>query len=498
MDNVTVIGGGFSGLAAACYVAKAGAKVSLYEKNATIGGRARHYTDEGFMFDMGPSWYWMPDVFERFFADFGKQVSDYYELVQLDPGFQVFFKEGEPLTVPANKEELYNVFEEIEPGCSARLTAFLNDADYKYKVGMTDLVYKPGLSVTEYINYDVLKGIMGAHLFKSVSSHVRTYFKDPRLMQLMEFPILFLGAMAKDIPALYTLMNHAALTQGTWYPMGGMSKIVMAMEDLARSLGVEIHTSSPVNEINVIDGKVRGITTSDGFRKTDAVIASGDYHYVEQHMLEEQYRNYDEKYWDKKTFAPSCLIYYVGVNKKVKKLQHHNLFFDADFEQHSKDIYKNPDWPQDPLFYVCCPSKTDDSVAPEGQENLFILIPIAPGIEDTPEMREKYFPEVVKRIEKHCSDNIAEHVVYKKSYCLKDFMQDYHAYKGNAYGLANTLRQTAILKPSLRNKKVPNLLYTGQLTVPGPGVPPALISGKLAATEALKTLKKKPYEAVVR
>lgn len=484
-------------MAAACYAAKAGCSVSLYEKNASIGGRARHYTDEGFVFDMGPSWYWMPDVFERFFADFGKSVSDYYDLVQLDPGFKVFFSDSEPLTIPANIDELHKVFEEIEPGSSAKLTAFLNDAAYKYKVGMTDLVHKPALSVTEYMNYDVLKGIFGAHLFKSVSSHVRGYFKDPRLVKLMEFPILFLGAMAKDIPALYTLMNHAALTQGTWYPMGGMNKIISAMEELALSLGVQIQTGIPVKSIDVEQGRVTGITTHGNFRRTDAVIASGDYHHTEQQLLEEQYRNYDEKYWDKKTFAPSCLIYYVGVKKKIKKLIHHNLFFDADFEQHSKEIYKSPQWPKHPLFYVCCPSKTDTTVAPDGQENLFILIPIAPGITDSIAMREQYFPEIIKRIEQHCGDTIGTHVVYKKSYCLNDFMQDYNAYKGNAYGLANTLRQTAILKPSLRNKKVANLLYTGQLTVPGPGVPPALISGKLAAEEAIKTLKKKLDEAVV-
>jgi len=497
MDRIAIIGSGFSGLAAACYAARDGYKVSVYEKNTTIGGRARHYSEGGFVFDMGPSWYWMPDVFERFFADFGKSVADYYELVQLDPGFQVFFSDEEPLTVPANKDELYKVFEEIESGSSAKLTAFLNDAAYKYKIGMTDLVYKPGLSITEFMNYDVLKGIMGAHLFKSVRSHVRSYFKDPRLVKLMEFPILFLGAMANDIPALYTLMNHAALTQGTWYPMGGMNRIISAMEELALSLGVEIHTGVNVNKIEVIGNAVSGIRTDSGLSFANAIIASGDYHHTEQNLLDKQHRNYNEQYWDKKTFAPSCLIYYVGVNKKIKKLLHHNLFFDADFEQHSKEIYKSPKWPENPLFYVCCPSKTDDSVAPEGHENLFILIPVAPGIEDTPELREQYFPAIIQRIEQQCGDTVAEHIVYKKSYCLNDFVQDYNAYKGNAYGLANTLRQTAILKPSLRNKKLSNLFYTGQLTVPGPGVPPALISGKLAAQEAIKELKKKPHEAVV-
>lgn len=494
MTDISIIGGGFSGLAAASYAAKNGYKVSIHEKNATIGGRARHYSDKGFVFDMGPSWYWMPDVFERFFYDFGKSVHDYYELVQLDPGFQVFFKDHEPMTIPAHLEELYQTFEDIETGSAKQLQRFLEDASYKYKVGMQDLVHKPGLSLSEYMHYDVLKGVMRTNLFRSVSKHVSQYFKDKRLVQLMEFPILFLGAMAKDIPALYTLMNYAALSLGTWYPMGGMNKIISAMEELALELGVEIRTNSSVEKIEVRNWQAKGLVDNFGYSPTNAVIASGDYHHVEQQLLEPQYRNYSENYWQKKTFAPSCLLYYVGVNKKVKKLIHHNLFFDADFEQHSKEIYSTKEWPQDPLFYVCCPSKTDDSVAPEGHENLFILIPIAPGIEDSEAMRERYFPEVVKRIEKHTGDNIADHVVYKKSYCIKDFQKDYNAYKGNAYGLANTLRQTAVLKPSLRNKKVSNLIYTGQLTVPGPGVPPSLISGKLAAEQAFKTIKNNAYE----
>lgn len=495
--DITIIGGGFSGLAAASYAAKYGYRVSLYEKNPTIGGRARHYSEDGFVFDMGPSWYWMPDVFERYFNDFGKSVRDHYELVQLDPGFQVFFGDGDPIAIPANIDELSSVFENIEPGSAAKLDAFLKDAAYKYGVGMQDLVYKPGLSLTEYLNYNVLKGLFRSNLFRSVSTHVRSYFKDERLIKIMEFPILFLGAMPGDIPALYTLMNYAALSLGTWYPMGGMNKIIEGMESLARSLGVEIHAGSEIDKIDIEGGMAKGIITQEGYHPSKAIIASGDYHHVEQKLLDSQYRNYDDKYWEKRTFAPSSLIYYVGVNKKIKKLQHHNLFFDADFEQHSKEIYETPEWPEHPLFYVCCPSKTDDSVAPEGYENLFILMPIAPGIEDTEERRAQYFPEIIKRIEQHCGDTIADHVVYNKSYCIKDFQQDYHAYKGNAYGLANTLRQTAILKPSLKNKTIKNLFYTGQLTVPGPGVPPSLISGRLAAELAHKTFKSKLYEASV-
>lgn len=494
MSDVSIIGAGFSGLAAACYAAQKGHKVTIHEKNATIGGRARQFSEQGFTYDMGPSWYWMPDVFERFFNDFGKSASDYYDLVKLDPGFKVFFKDQEPLNVSASLDELYAIFEKIESGSASKLKQFLREAEYKYSVGMKDLVHKPALSWFEFMNYNVFTGMMKSHMFKSVSSYVRSYFKDERLRMLLEFPVLFLGAMPQNIPALYTLMNHAALTQGTYYPMGGMYKIVEAMSELARTLGVDIQTSSPVEEITTIDKTVKGVYTSKGFNASDVVIASGDYAHIEQALLKKNERNYREQYWSKKTFAPSCLIYYVGVKKKVQNLEHHNLFFDTDFMQHSRDIYKNPKWPDAPLFYVCCPSKTDSSVAPECMENLFILIPVATGIEDTEEIREKYFPEVLKRIEQHTVDTVSEHVVYKKSYSINDFVQDYNAYGGNAYGLANTLMQTAVLKPSVKNNVLNNLFYTGQLTVPGPGVPPSLISGKISAELAMNYLKKSNYE----
>ncbi len=204
-------------------------------------------------------------------------------------------------------------------------------------------------------------------------------------------------------------------------------------------------------------------------------------------MLDKEYRNYDEKYWNKKTFAPSCLIFYLGFKEKISNLKHHTLFFENDLDLHTTEIYTDKKWPSKPLFYVCCPSKTDDNVAPENCENVFLLMPIATGIEDSEAMREKYFLEMIERIEKHTeSSHLSSKIDYKKSYCLNDFINDYNAYEGNAYGLANTLSQTAVLKPSLKNKKVKNLFYTGQLTVPGPGVPPSIISGKIAATEADK------------
>lgn len=497
MSHIAVIGGGFSGLSAACYAAKNGHKVSVFEKNTTLGGRARSYTENGFVFDMGPSWYWMPDVFEKFFASFGHPVSDHFSLVQLDPGFQIFYDNDDVLQVPASVEELYDVFESIEKGSAQRLKQFLTEAEFKYKLAMNGLVQKPSLSWGEYVQMDLIKGMARYKVFQSFSRYVRRFFKDDRLIRIMEFPVLFLGAMPENIPALYSLMNYAALSLGTWYPMGGMYKIIEGFKAVAEELGVVIHTDCEVEHIATENGMVQKLYTRKGIFEPDAIIASCDYHHTEQQLLKENDRNYTARYWDKKTLAPSCLIYYVGVNKKIKKLIHHNLFFDADMDKHFAEIYDTPQWPNNPLFYVCCPSKTDPAVAPEGMENLFILIPIAPGLEDTEAARDSYFDALIKRIEKKCGDSIAPYVVYKKSYSVKDYVKDYHAYKGNAYGLANTISQTAVLKPSIRNKSVKNLFYAGQLTVPGPGVPPSIISGEIAAGQVGNFLKKHIYERTV-
>lgn len=498
MNEAIVIGGGFSGLAAACYLAAEGRSVRLLEKNATVGGRARLFETDGFRFDMGPSWYWMPDVFEEFFSSFGKTVSDFYDLKKLDPGFQIFFDSADPLQVPAQRAELDSLFESIEPGSAAKLALFLKDGKFKYVEGMQNLARKPSLSWTEFISFSVVAGVMRSHIFRNMRDYVRTFFKDPRLVALMEFPVLFLGAKPQRIPALYSLMNFAALEQGTFYPMGGMNRIVDGMEDLALSLGVSIETNCCVEKIDTKNRSVNQVFTNKGAYTCDSVIATGDYHHIEQKLLPPQNRNYNDAYWEKRVMAPSSLIFYLGISKKIKRLIHHNLFFDRDFDLHASEIYDEPRWPLDPLFYVCCPSKTDPSVAPSTKENLFILVPIAAGLEDTEELREHCYRTVMNRLEKTCGEAIRDFVEFKRSYCVNDFVQDYHAYKGNAYGLANTLMQTAVFKPSIRNKTLDNLFYAGQLTVPGPGVPPALISGKIASQQVLKFLKKSKHEVYIR
>ena len=485
--RIAVVGSGFAGLSAAAYLSKDGFIVDVYEKNGTIGGRARQLrTANGYLYDMGPSWYWMPDVFERFFKDFGYQASDFYKLKQLDPSFSVIFRQDDVLDVPANYEDLCDVFEEIETGSSNALNEFLEDASIKYKVGIEKLVYKPGLSFLELVDIDLVKGMFKLQVLTSFTRHVKKYFKHPKLIALMEFPVLFLGAMPEETPALYSLMNYAGLKLGTWYPEGGFDSVIQGMRKICERQGVRFHLDEPVINFEYDSGTVRKVKTLKNNKTYDAVVAAADYHHVEEKILEPPYRNYSESYWNNRVLAPSCLIFYLGVTNKISRLKHHNLFFDADLKKHAHQIYKDPKWPSQPLFYVCCPSRSDTTVAPPGHDNIFILMPLAAGLQDNPELRERYFEMIMSRIEAYAGEHITDKLDYKNSYCINDFRIDYNAYKGNAYGLANTLKQTANLKPSIRNKKLKNLFYAGQLTVPGPGVPPSIISGNVAAQQVLK------------
>jgi phytoene desaturase len=487
--KIIVIGSGFAGLSAAASLAQKGYDVTILEKNSVAGGRCRKFEVDGYTFDMGPSWYWMPDVFEQYFARFGKKVSDYYELIRLDPAYKIVFGQDHEMPIPADMNELKALFERYETGSSVKLEQFLKEAKYKYEVGMNEFVYKPSHAITEFIDWRVVKSLFGLQMLTSMSKYVNKLFKNQYLRELLKFPVLFLGATPEDTPAMYSLMNYADLALGTWYPKGGMHKIVEGMVKLAEEQGVKILLNQNVTQILTLKGQAKKvITTTDEF-EADIVVAGADYNHVEQQLLPLESRTYTPKYWDKRVMAPSSLLFYIGVNKKLNNLLHHNLFFDEDFQQHAQDIYKTPKWTEKPLFYACLTSKSDDTVAPEGHENLFLLIPIAPDLVDTPQIREHYYHLIMDRLEKLTGQDIRNSVVYNRSFAHSDFKADYNAFKGNAYGLANTLTQTAFLKPKLRSKKVNNLYYAGQLTTPGPGVPPSIISGIVVAEEIYKHFK---------
>ena len=477
--KIAIIGSGFSSLSAAAYLAKKKFEVHVYEKNETLGGRARQLKKEGFTFDMGPSWYWMPDVFESFYNDFGKKTSDFYKLERLDPGYQVVFGENERILIGDSLEKIYSVFEKEEKGSSVKLKRFINIAKENYNIAIKDLVYRPGISPLELITPQTVKKIK--YFLSNIKKDVCKDFQSPKLRQILQFPVLFLGAKPSKTPSFYNFMNYADFGLGTWHPEKGMYSIVMAMVDLAKSLGVKFYTNSEIEKICVDnDGRAKGIKINNKLEKADIVLSGADYHHSES-LLDLKFRRYSKAFWNKKTFAPSSLLFYIGLDKKIKNVSHHTLFFDVDFDEHADSIYNNPSWPKDPLFYVNFPSISDPTMAPKGKEACFILIPIAPGIEDNKKLRDIYYQKVLDRLEKLTKQNIKDNIIFSESFCVNDFIKEYNSYKGNAYGLANTLFQTAFLRPKLISNKVKNLYFTGQLTVPGPGVPPAIISGKLVA-----------------
>lgn len=476
--DIKIIGSGFSSLAAACYLTKAGHNVTVYEKNGTIGGRARQLKKNGFTFDIGPTWYWMPDVFEKFFGDFNKKPSDYYKLKKLAPAYQVYFGIDEFVTIADNLPEIIQTFEGIEPGSGKVLDEFITKAKSNYDIAIKDLVYRPGVSPLELITVETALKV--GQFFGNISNEVRKRFKNKKLVQILEFPVLFLGAKPSDTPSFYSFMNYADFGLGTWHPQNGMYSVILAMEKLALELGVTIHTNSKVSKIIVSDKKATGLIINGEVVSADVILSGADYHHTET-LLDEKFRNYTEKYWASRTFAPSALLFYVGFDKKIANVAHHTLFFDTNFDAHAQAIYDDPKWPENPLFYASFPSKTDATIAPEGNESAIFLIPLPPGTGDNEFLRNKYFEKIVTRLEILTQQSIRNNIIFKESFCVKDFVSEYNSYKGNAYGMANTLLQTHFLRPKIKSPKVKNLYFTGQLTVPGPGVPPALISGKLAA-----------------
>jgi phytoene desaturase len=477
--NIIIIGSGFSSMSAACYLAKAGHTVQILEKNSTPGGRARQFKKDGFTFDIGPSWYWMPDVFEKFFGDFDRKVSDYYTLEKLDPGYEVYFDQMESIKIGDTLEKIYAAFEAEETGSAVKLKKFIKKAEDNYNIAIKDLVYRPGISPLELVTPATVKKV--GYFLSTIKKEVTKEFENERLAQILQFPVLFLGAKPSNTPAFYNFMNFADFGLGTWHPEKGMYSVVEGMVKMAEELGVKFNTSQNVETICVENGKATGVIANGVQIDADVVVSGADYNHSES-LLKPKERGYTDAYWDKKVFAPSSLLFFIGLDKKVKNVSHHTLFFDVDFDAHARSIYDTPEWPKDPLFYGNFPSITDSSMAPEGKEACFLLIPIGPGIEDTEEMRDKYFNMVIERLEHLTKQSIKDAILFKESFCVNDFVSEYNSYKGNAYGMANTLLQTAFLRPKLKSKKVENLFFTGQLTVPGPGVPPALISGKLVAS----------------
>jgi len=486
--HVIVIGSGLAGMSAAAYLSKQNHQVTVFEKNSTYGGRLQQFSSNGFTFDMGPSWYWMPDLFDSFFADFNYKTEEFYTLKRLDPGYRIYYSDHTHLDVSENMDALKNDLENIENGSSASLENYIKDAQEKYNIATLKFMHKASLSPLEYLHADLITRLGQLNLFKPISKHIREYFKNEKIIHMLEFPSLLLGGKPSDTPALYSLMNYADIVLGTWYPEGGIRSVAKGLYNLACDLGVKFNFNSSVEEILVENGRSSGVKINGEQFLADIVVANADYHHVDQKLLRNGYSNYSHDYWEKRIMSPSSLIFYIGLDQSINDLPHHSLFFDSSFDEHTDNIYDEPKWPIKPLFYVSCTSKSDPSTAPKNGDALFVLIPVATGLEDNDVIREKYFDQVIDRIEKMVKQSFKKNIVFKKSYAHREFVADYNAYKGNAYGLANTLFQTAFLRPKIKNRHLKNLYYTGQLTVPGPGMPPALVSGKIVANQIKEDL----------
>ncbi|NUB92965.1 phytoene desaturase [Haloterrigena sp. SYSU A558-1] len=484
-ESVVVIGAGIGGLATACYLADAGADVRVIEKNEQVGGRASRLEKDGFRFDMGPSWYLMPDVFERFFGDFDRTPSDYYELTHLDPHYRLFFKDGDRVDITPDLERTKTVFDEYEDGAGAALERYLEKSRENYEVGMEHFVYEDRTRLRDFIDPDVARQARGLSLLGSMQGHVADYFDHPKLQQIMQYTLVFLGGSPTNTPALYNLMSHVDFNLGVWYPDGGIAAVVDSIAQLGRELGVEYDTDRPATAIKGREGAFL-VETPEGPVRSDLVVSNADYAHTEQELLQPEQRGYDADYWEKRTYAPSAFLLYLGVEGDVDDLAHHTLVLPTDWQDHFDRIFEDPEWPEDPAYYLCVPSKTDEDVAPDGHSALFVLVPVAPGLEDTPETREEYRDRILADIAVNTGTDLRDRIVLEERFCVEDFADRYNSYDGTALGLAHTLRQTALFRPPHRAKGVDGLYFVGGDTTPGIGVPMCLISGELTAEKVLE------------
>ena len=480
-SDVVVIGGGFGGLSTACYLADAGADVTLIEKNEQLGGRASRLEVDGFRFDMGPSWYLMPDVFERFFEHFDHEPGDYYDLTRLDPHYRIFFKDGDRVDMVPDLEANRQTFESYEPGAGERFDEYLRKSRQNYEVGMEHFVYEDRTSISDYLDWNVAKNARGLSLIGSMQDHVEKYFQHPKLQQIMQYTLVFLGGAPNNTPALYNLMSHVDFNMGVYYPENGLGGVVDGMVELGEELGVDFRTDTPAAEIRGREGAFVTRTRDGEEFYSDYVVSDADYRHTEMELLPPEKRQYDADYWDSRTYAPSAFLLYLGVEGDVDPLAHHSLVLPTDWEDHFETIFEDPQWPDDPAYYLCVPSQTDDTVAPDGHSNLFALVPVAAGLEDTPELRETYRDLVLDDVEANTGVDLRDRIVVEETFCVNDFADRYNSTQGTALGLAHTLRQTALFRPSHRSSAVDGLYFTGAFTTPGIGVPMCLISGQLTA-----------------
>ena len=485
--DVVVIGGGFGGLAAAALLAKDGKRVVVIEKNKLMGGRANLLKAKGFQFDMGPSWYMMPDVFEKFFAEFDKKPSDYLDLVKLDPQYRIIFPDKTHVDMRPDLKHNKAVFEKIEKGAGKRLQDYLDEARIKYELSVRTVLYKNVDSIFDFFSWDLLKNGRMLRPFDSMQNYVAEFFKSEKLQQIIQFTLVFLGGAPHNMPALYSLISHVDFTMHTSYPMGGMFKVVEAFVKVGKKHGVEYLPETPALALITKDGKITGVRTKNGVIHCNAVVANADMAHLEKLLDDPSLRMYDEKYWQSRVFAPSAFLMYLGVKGSVPELQHHNIFFGKNWIEHFREIFEKPSWPKDPSIYLNVPSITDPAVAPKGHHTIMILVPVACGLDETAASKEEYGEYILQYLEEKAGIKLKKKIVYKSIFSVTDFQSAYNSYAGNALGgVAHTLMQTGPFRPPNKHKKIKNLFFSGAGTVPGIGVPSAIISGHLVRDRVAK------------
>lgn len=498
--KIIIIGSGIGGLGAAALLSKKGYQVTVVEKNKTLGGRANIFEAEGYTFDMGPSWYLMPDVFEQYFALLDEKISDHLDLVKLSPSYRVFFANDTEMPVVdihSNLEKDLPLFEKLEPGISPKLKEYLKRSGEQYEMAKETFMYRNlGFSL-DFLHWKVIKKGIELNPFQTMQSYLNKWFKSDRIKKILEYSLVFLGSDPSKTPAMYNIMNAIDFNMGVYYPKGGIYEIIKALVNINKKHGTQFLSEKPVAKILVENKKVKGVLLEDGVTlEADIVISNADLWFTETKLLSKQHQTYPKSYWEKTVMSPSAFIMYLGLDRKIDSLSHHNLRFGEDWEQNFKELFDAPQLPLDPSYYICKPTETDPDLSPPNTDNLFVLVPIPPGLELSETDMTQYRKKVYQLMKKDLNlPELEDYVVFEKTYWSDDFKKDYNAYKGTALGLAHTLKQT-LLRPSNKSKKVKNLFYVGAGTSPGIGMPTCLISAELVYKRIEGIKNPKPLAAL--
>jgi len=482
--KVIIIGAGIGGLGTAALLSKRGYDVTILEKNEKIGGRANIFTAEGYTFDMGPSWYLMPDVFEHFYDLMEEDINKHLNLVKLGPSYKVFFP-GDPeypvVDIHSDLKKDLPTLEQFEPGITPKLRKYLETSGKQYELAKKSFMYRNYDSIFDFFKWELMKEGRHMNPLQTMEKYLNKNFSDDRVKKILEYTLVFLGSEPKKTPALYNIMNFIDFHYGVYYPKGGIYTIIDSLKSMNDTHGTTIHTNTGVSEIIIENKTATGVRLENGeIMNADYIISNADLHFTETKLIaEKKHQTFPEKYWDKAVMGPSAFIMYLGLDREVPNLTHHNLRFAQNWKENFKELFDEPALPTDPSYYVCKPTHTDTNIAPKGKDILFMLVPIAAGMTITDDMKKSYRDKIIGMMKTDLNlPDLEESIVYEKSYWGDDFGRDYNAYKGTALGMAHTLKQT-LLRPGNKSKKVKNLFYVGAGTNPGIGMPICLISAEL-------------------